>query len=232
MNILTNPNDYDTDQEDDDKPKVKKIVHWQEAVGAAMSTPKKPRKSQAKSLMPGTLIAPTPDSSFASTTSTSSLPPPIVTYIEPSEISTSSAASSIIEPPTPKAQPVFTPKPLARAPSMSSVQRSSFIETLSTRYQRTTAFLLPKEDITAIEREALSHGLHTRRIASIETDEQEQMLVVGQDPADTEKFYTTLEGRAKSFVEKKESGRGSGFKSAAGGMVVGAVAAVTTLAYA
>ncbi|KAF9025905.1 hypothetical protein BDZ89DRAFT_1068013 [Hymenopellis radicata] len=236
LNMLTNHIDTDTDT-DDEEVKQKKIVHWQEAIIAAAS-PKKPKIPRIRELMPGTLVTPSPCSSQAS--SISEPPPPITTtyyYTPPSsQASTSSASSKDEAPPTPRLSapaPTVTPKPntLSRTTTMTDLERTSFISSLNKRYNPTTAYLLPKEDIIEVEAMALKHGYHTRRVASVETENSEQLLVVGQDPVDTNRFCETMEGRAKS-IAASGSAKGSGFRTAASGMVVGAVAAVTTLAYA
>ncbi|KIY70391.1 hypothetical protein CYLTODRAFT_187789 [Cylindrobasidium torrendii FP15055 ss-10] len=176
-----------------------KAVHWK--------SPKARKSGVKKELMPCTLIAPTPESSFAS--SSGSL---IVRYIEPSE--TSSARSSSVA---------------SSQSSSSSTEPLSFIDMLGKRYSSTQARMLPKEDIMSIEREALEHGLHTRRVAADEADSQ-QLLVIGQDPADTQRFCEAL--KDKENEDNKKGGRGSVLKSVAGGLVVGAVGAVAALAYA
>ncbi|KAF8908320.1 hypothetical protein CPB85DRAFT_787246 [Mucidula mucida] len=236
LNMLTNHIDTDTDTDDEDL-KQKKIVHWQEAIIAAAS-PKKLKKPRIRELMPGTLMTPSPFSSQAS--SISDPPPPITTmyyYTPPSsQTSTSSASSKDETPPTPRlSTPVTskpgTPKPLSRTTTMTDLERTSFVSSLNQRYNPTTAYLLPKEDIVEVEAMALKHGYHTRRVALVETENREQLLVVGQDPVDTNRFCETMEGRAKS-IAASDSAKSSGFRTAASGMVVGAVAAVTTLAYA
>lgn len=210
MRSLVSPADgSDTEIEEEDVPQASprrkigenKAVHWK--------SPKARKSGVKKELMPCTLIAPTPESSFAS--SSGSL---IVRYIEPSE--TSSAASSSV---------------VSSQSSSSSTEPLSFIDMLGKRYSSTQARMLPKEDITSIEREALEHGLHTRRVAADEADSQ-QLLVIGQDPADTQRFCEALKDKDNDDKHTKKTGRAGVLKSVAGGLVVGAVGAVAALAYA
>ncbi|KAK0461703.1 uncharacterized protein EV420DRAFT_1526757 [Desarmillaria tabescens] len=217
---------HDIDAEDEDDGFGKTVVRWQDA----LSTPKaKPRKSRTKDkTMPCTFPGTAP--SVASATPHSAVPEPQPTSKPAKDEEPIIDLSATVDVP-----PSSTPsaKPLTR--SMSSLQRSSFIDSLNSRYKQTTAYLLPKSDITEIEAAALKHGLHTRRVTSVESENEEQVLVVGQDPADTQKFYATIEGQAKLLVNDAEAKaanrRSSGLKTVAGAAVVGAVATFTGLAF-
>ncbi len=216
---------HDMDIEDEDDRFRKTVVRWQDA----LSTPKaKPRKSRAKErTMPCTFPGTAP--SVASAVPHPTVPEPPATP-KPAKIEEPVLDSPAVDVPP---SPTPSPKPLTR--SMSSLQRSTFIDSLNSRYKQTTAYLLPKSDITEIEAAALKHGLHTRRVTSVESENEEQVLVVGQDPADTQKFYATIEGQAKLLADNAESGtesrRSSGLKAVAGAAVVGAVATFTGLAF-
>ncbi|PBK67015.1 hypothetical protein ARMSODRAFT_959693 [Armillaria solidipes] len=223
LNILL----HDMDIEDDDDGFNKTVVRWQDA----LSTPKaKPRKSRTKErTMPCTFPGTAPSVASAVPHPTVLEPPTPPKPAKNEEPVLNSSAVDVPPSPTP------SPKPLTR--SMSSLQRSTFIDSLNSRYKQTTAYLLPKSDITEIEAAALKHGLHTRRVTSVESENEEQVLVVGQDPADTQKFYATIEGQAKLLADNAaESGTGnrrsSGLKAVAGAAVVGAVATFTGLAFA
>lgn len=214
---------HDIDAGDEDDKFMKKVVKWQDV----LSTPKaKPRKSRTKErTMPCTFPGTAP--SVASVVPHPTVTEPPVTP-KPEETKEPVLDSSAVDEVPPSPTP--SPKPLTR--SMSSLQRNSFIDSLNTRYKQTTAYLLPKSDITEIEAAALKHGLHTRRVTSVESENEEQVLVVGQDPADTQKFYATIEGQAKLLADNAaDERRSSGLKAVAGAAVVGAVATFTGLAF-
>ncbi|KAG7447643.1 uncharacterized protein BT62DRAFT_1075017 [Guyanagaster necrorhizus] len=207
-----------TDTGDEDERYRKSVVRWQDA----LNTPKaKSPKSRAKDrAMPCTFPGTGP--SVASVA-----PHPTVLEVPLT--------------PKPKSEePMFDlsavpPSAKPRTCSMSSLQRSSFVDSLNSRYKQTTAYLLPKSDIVEIEAAALKHGFHTRRITSMESENEEQVLVVGQDPVDTQKFCATIEGQAKLLADnakaENDSGRRSSLKTVAGAAVVGAVATFTGLAF-
>ncbi|KAK0190461.1 hypothetical protein F5146DRAFT_1044315 [Armillaria mellea] len=213
---------HDIGDEDKDDKFRKTVVRWQDA----LSTPKaKPRKSRAKErTMPCTFPGTAPSVASVVPHPTVEEPPATPQPAKSEEPVLDLSAVNVPPSPTP------SPKPLTR--NMSSLQRSTFIDTLNSRYKQTTAYLLPKSDITEIEAAALNHGLHTRRITSVESENEEQVLVVGQDPADTQKFYATIEGQAKLLADNAaDSRRSSGLKAVAGAAVVGAVATFTGLAF-
>ncbi|KAK0206954.1 hypothetical protein DFS33DRAFT_633018 [Desarmillaria ectypa] len=218
LNLLLDDNNI----EDEDDGFRKTVVRWQDA----LSTPKaKLRKSRARDkTMPCTFPGTAP--SVASVAPYPTVQEPQLTPKLAKDEEHILDLSAVVDV-SPSA------KPLTR--SMSSLQRSSFIDSLNSRYKQTTAYLLPKSDITEIEAAALKHGLHTRRVTSVESENEEQVLVVGQDPADTQKFYATIEGQAKLLTDnteaKTDSRRSSGLKAVAGAAVVGAVATFTGLAF-
>ncbi|KAK0491495.1 hypothetical protein IW261DRAFT_93041 [Armillaria novae-zelandiae] len=125
---------HDIDAEDEDDKVKKMVVKWQDV----LSTPKaKPRKSRAKErTMPCTFPGTAPSVASAVPHPTVTEPPVTPKPAETKEPVLDSSAVDIPPSPTP------SPKPLTR--SMSSLQRSSFIDSLNSRYKQTTAYLLPK----------------------------------------------------------------------------------------
>lgn len=199
--------DTDDDAGDVQGERKAKIVRWQETVQQLAS----PAKSKPVVKMPGTLITPSPESSrdsLKNLPNKQETPAPDIS-IHGSSIDATSIASSL------------GPKPLIR--SMSMEQRETFISNL-TSSSDATIYVLPSSDIHSIHASAIKLGLHARIVMSVDTNDHQGLLVLGQDEKAVQRVYKKAETESK----KVQSGR---MRAVAGGAVVGAVGAWAGLAF-
>jgi hypothetical protein len=212
---LLEPGMFDDDNTDDDagnaRGKTKaKIVRWQETVHLAS-----PVKSKLFVKMPGTLTTPSPESSRESLMvlpNKKETPAPEPSALGPSSSDASSNPS------------LHSPKPLVR--TMSMEQRETFVSNL-TSSSNATIYVLPSSDIHSIHVSAIKLGLHAHIVPSVDSNDPQGLLVLGQDEKAVQKLYKKVETESKNL--KVPSGR---MRAVAGGAVVGAVGAWAGLAFA
>ena len=210
---LLQPGMFDDDTDDDagdaKGKKTTKIVQWQETV--QLATPSKKSKPAVK--MPGTLTTPSPETSRESLTT---LPnkqethPPDMSALDSSNSVTSSTPSP------------HRSKPLVR--SMSMEQREAFVSNL-TNASGATIYVLPASDIHSIQASAIKFGLHARIVMSVDNDDPQGLLVLGQDEKAVHKLCKKVETASKKMPSSRMG-------AVAGGAVVGAVGAWAGLAFA
>ena len=240
---LSQPGAFD---DDGDKHEVAskgaRIVRWQEVVSTDISntaTVNKPvkNKAQARSPMPGTLIPPTPDSSFASWTSTS--------FLKQESPSASSMRTSSEQP----AQDLEDSEehalnsddgatsdstvtrrraaPLTR--TMSAVERDVFVSKLSGEAPA-TIYIIPKADVDAIVKQAVSLKFITELVMSEDDNDPNALIIFGRE----DKAVQTLLRKVETENRKAQVGKPKGsstLRAAAGAAVVGAVGAWAGLAF-
>ncbi|KAF8659136.1 hypothetical protein AX16_001906 [Volvariella volvacea WC 439] len=226
----------------------KKVVRWQDAI-------QKPRKSILKNglnyrplmrqLMPGTLMTPTPEGSFAFQSPSEidrkpEIPQPCAAE---SSASTPHSPSSPNESTTPQSAdctrtPVRTgPQPLTR--SMSMEQREAFMHTLD-RSSTAMVYVLPKADIPIITTSATQLGYYTRvALNPDDVNDPNGLLVIGRGEEAVIRLFEQVANRAGVGSGTPSSPKpthgtsisgGSAFRAVAGGAVIGAVGAFIGLA--
>ncbi|THH16414.1 hypothetical protein EW146_g4221 [Bondarzewia mesenterica] len=199
----------DTDEEDNGHV----IEQWREEV---VRPSKAQRRKDNGRLMPGTFK--TPRSSFipteasSSTTNTGHVAKSDLREIErlvaPSD-STGSTSRSLIR-------------------SMSMEERHSFLDGLAeiSKAPPMSVYVVPAADLPVVQQSAAKLGFHTRVLTPQKgSGEADGLIVIGKDAMTVDDVF----GRLSQGVQKS-SGKW-GFKTAAGGAMVGAVAAFTGLAF-
>ncbi|KAJ3878367.1 hypothetical protein F5051DRAFT_405931 [Lentinula edodes] len=210
----------DTDVSDDGKggeagEEDQNKVHWKDRIGILSAGGDMPTRA----IMPGTLVTPSPWSSFASIPEENK--DGISQTSSPSNASSSSTETISVEVVSPSS--TTAPRPLAR--TMSMEERAGFIAHLE-ELSSAKAYVLSRADLTELQGRA-PQGLYTRFLMDEEAGRN--VLVVGRDEVDTERLYQTLNSEKQ---QARYATRGVSMKSAAGGAVVGAVATFTGLAFA
>ena len=201
--------DTDEDAEDAKRKTQTKIVRWQETVHVPT-----PVKSKPRAKMPGTLRTPSPDSSRDSL---KTLPDKQETpTMEVPALDTSSSDAS--QTPSPQ---IPGPRPVVR--TMSMEQRDTFVSNL-TSSSDATIYVLPSSDIHSIQASAIKLGLHARIVLSVDKNDPQGLLVLGQDEKAVQKLYKKVETESKKSASR--------VRAAAGGAVVGVVGAWAGLAFA
>ncbi|KJA29641.1 hypothetical protein HYPSUDRAFT_196006 [Hypholoma sublateritium FD-334 SS-4] len=240
---LSQPGAFD---DDGDKHEVAskgaRIVRWQEVVSAvvANSDPAKrtmKSKTPARSPMPGTLIPPSPDSSFMSSTSASFLKqesPSANSMRTPSEQPAPGPADSeehaLSSDDGATSEATVTRRraaPLTR--TMSAVERDVFVSRLSGEAPA-TIYIIPKADVDAIVKQAVSLKFITELVMSEDDDDPNALIILGRE----EKAVQTLLRKVETENRKAQVGKAKGsstLRAAAGAAVVGAVGAWAGLAF-
>ncbi|KAJ3998022.1 hypothetical protein F5050DRAFT_1568106 [Lentinula boryana] len=194
----------------------RKIVHWKDRI--EMLSTGGTRTTRA--IMPGTLVTPSPWSSFASIPEDSK--EGITDIMDSQSTSTSSSTETIsVEVVLPSS--TSAPHPLAR--TMSMEERAGFMANLE-ELSSAKAYVLNRVDLAALKNQT-PKGLYTRYLMD-ESNAGHDVVIVGRDEVDTERLYHTLDSERQ---RAKYAKRGVDIKSAAGGAVVGAVATFTGLAF-
>ncbi|KAJ4478998.1 hypothetical protein J3R30DRAFT_3288900 [Lentinula aciculospora] len=203
-------NDGDTGDEE------RKIVHWKDRVemlsaGGTITT---------RAIMPGTLVTPSPWSSFASIPEDNKAG--IIDTDSTSTASFSSSSTETISVEVVSPSSTTVPRPLAR--TMSMEERAGFMAHLE-ELSSAKAYVLNRADLAEL-RQRTPTGLYMRYL--MDEDAGRNVLVVGRDEVDTERLFQTLDAEKQRAKYAKQ---GVDMKSAAGGAVVGAVATFTGLAF-
>ncbi|KAJ7584350.1 hypothetical protein C8J56DRAFT_950786 [Mycena floridula] len=132
--------------------------------------------------------------------------------------------------PTPTASFASIPDaaPVEAGPSslhrtLTAEDQTLFLEKLG-KESSATGYLLPMNDIPAMQSKAMRLGLHSK-LACVQ--DSLGLLVIGREGKAVEKLAEKLEAEGKS----NKNGVGSGFRAVAGGAVVGAAATFAGLAF-
>ncbi|KAF8961096.1 hypothetical protein BDZ97DRAFT_1905638 [Flammula alnicola] len=247
LSLSTNSNDIvarlsqpgifdDTEGEDDGagKGKASRIVRWQETIATIPAAPNRALKSKtpARSPMPGTLIPPTPESSFTSSRdSAAKMESPPANSIRPANddfpmedhASNSNASSSTV---TRRAQP------LSR--TMSAVERDVFISKLSEE-ATATIYIIPKADVDAIVSKATALKFIAHQVMNDDENDPQALIILGRDEKAVQALLRKVEKENRKVQLSKTQNQGrhgpSTLKTAAGAVVVGAVGAWAGLAF-
>lgn len=217
----------DTEGEDvGGKGKVSRIVRWEETIPSTPLAPNKAMKSKtpARSPMPGTLIPPTPDSSFAS--SNASTKGEIISANLP-EQNTSSDVSST---------PTSTRRgqPLSR--TMSAIERDIFITKLSDE-AAATIYTVPKADVEAIVAQATTLKFISHIVMNDDENDPQALLILGRNEPAVQALVRKVEKENEKAQLNKKGSPGkshngpSTLKTAAGAAVIGAVGTWAGLAF-
>lgn len=238
LNRLLQPGIMDNNVEEDEEEKRATVAKWQQTM-TPVATPTK----RGKSRMPGTLITPSttkasldPDGFIATQSSVQSKveePKPTVrmpgTLFSTSKITMEPTALDFDTPeePSPSHTSSASSKHLMR--SMSVEERDEFLNSLvkTSRSPPATAFVLPVGEILTAQLSASKLGFHTRVYEQHDLKKSgEGWLFIGMDRQAVEDLFISVESGAKKNVG------GVGFKAVASGVVAGAVATWTGLAFA
>jgi hypothetical protein len=225
---LMQPGMFDDPEREDleGKGKPSRIVRWQETIPATPLAPNKAMKSKtpARSPMPGTLIPPTPNSSFTSSNA-STTKGEIISTTLPEQ----NASSDLSSTPTPtrRAQPPSR--------TMSAVERDIFITKLSDE-AAATIYIVPKADVEAIIAQATTLKFISHLVMNDDENDPQALLILGRNEPAVQALVRKVEKEnEKAQLNKKGSpGKRHGpstLKTAAGAAVIGAVGTWAGLAF-
>lgn len=213
----------DTEGEAGSKGPASKIVRWQETIPATPLAANKAMKSKtpARSPMPGTLIPPTPDSSFTSSHA-STTKGEIISANLPEESASSDSSSTF----TRRAQP------LSR--TMSAVERDIFITKLSDE-AAATIYIVPKADVEVLVAQATTLKFISHVIMNDDENDPQALLILGRNERAVQALLQKVEKENDKAQHENgslgRSHRGSTLKTAAGAAVIGAVGTWAGLAF-
>lgn len=226
---LMQPGMFDDPEGEDieGKGKPSRIVRWQETIPATPLAPNKAMKSKtpARSPMPGTLIPPTPDSSFTSSNA-STTKGEIISATLPEQ----NASSDLSSTPTSTRRT----QPLSR--TMSAVERDIFITKLSDE-AAATIYIVPKADVEAIIAQATTLKFISHLVMNDDENDPQALLILGRNEPAVQALVRKVEKEnEKAQLNKKgspsKSHHGpSTLKTAAGAAVIGAVGTWAGLAF-
>jgi hypothetical protein len=236
LNDLTQPGFFSQETAPDDNKGSKDAAH----------TPRQVRiKSGPKRLMPGTLMAPSWESSiegFLDDERSGGGPKKESSPLKNSLGVQTSFASLDLDPvPSPPA--ASSPTPIQRSQTLEN--RELFLSSLS---QTSPATVYPhkKHELESVYASANAAKLHVRVVDGNETDEEDVLIVIGSDLHAVEKLKEELVKSIKSPTEgttnttnnfyitkaaDSRSGSSSTMKAVAGGALVGVVGAWAGLAF-
>ncbi|KAJ3505572.1 hypothetical protein NLJ89_g7344 [Agrocybe chaxingu] len=211
------------DQSEKSNGKVTKVVRWEDTI---LVTPKK--QKSARSPMPGTLIPPTPESSFGSSPSSftkQESPGVHLATIQATEYSSEGSTSSVA-PPSP------SPAPRALTRTMSAVERDLFISKLTSE-TTATIYTIPKADIQSIQEQATTLKFITCTVMNDDPTDPQALLILGREEEAVQNLRKKIEEENRKAGKSKASSpsKAAAFKAAAGGAVIGAVGTFAGLAF-
>lgn len=217
---LLQPGVFDNTLEDSSGGESRsRVVQWQETLATT------PKKTPKRSPMPGTLIPPTPESSFLSSRNSFSKeesPASNITIVPPTEYSGFPASSPTTQ----------RGRPLGR--SMSAVERDLFVSRLADE-AAATIYVIPKADVEDIRSEAASLKFITHIVMSDEKTDTQALLILGRSERAVQALLRKVEDENRKASENKAQEGSvtatSALKAYAGGAVVGAVGAWAGLAF-
>ncbi|KAF4619914.1 hypothetical protein D9613_004919 [Agrocybe pediades] len=215
-----------------------RILRWQETIakGVSKNKPMKSHSSPGRVLMPGTLIPPTPETSFATTTSGE---PSFKEEVISSQMT--EPADDLYEHEDQKSMEEYalsssnaTERPGPLAPSMSCTERDIFVASL-TEEAPATIYVIPKvdaEDIVAKAR-ALSFIVHLNM--NDDKNDPHALMILGRERKSVDALLKKVQDEnakaAQARQEGAESKGRSSLRTVAGAAVVGAVGAWAGLAF-
>ncbi|CAA7258529.1 unnamed protein product [Cyclocybe aegerita] len=213
------------DHSDEVNGKVTKVVRWEDTI---VATPKK--QKSARSPMPGTLIPPTPDSSFGSSLGSfakQESPGVHLAAISATEYSSEGSTSSVAPPspsPTPRAQPLTR--------TMSAVERDLFVSKLTSE-TAATIYTIPKADIRSIQEQATALKFIACTVMNNDPTDPQALLILGREEEAVQKLRQRIEEENKKAGKGKASSpsKVAALRAAAGGAVIGAVGTFAGLAF-
>ncbi|KAH9482303.1 hypothetical protein JR316_0004401 [Psilocybe cubensis] len=222
----------DRDEESDaESGKTARIVRWQETI--ATPSPVRDKSKGPRATMPGTLIPPTPASSFTSSSTPPTKEEEIISadlsYIsDPSHLTTTESLSSHRPP-----NVVRQPQPLGR--TMSAAERDIFVSKLSDG-AAATIYIIPKADVADVVAKATSLKFSTAISMSDDENDPQALVILGRNESAVDELFKKIEKEnRKAYLSAKAkvaAGQGgSTLKSAAGAAVIGAVTTWAGLAF-
>ncbi|KDR84117.1 hypothetical protein GALMADRAFT_236786 [Galerina marginata CBS 339.88] len=228
---LTQPGMFDATSDDHNEVGImqrSRIVRWQETVAASPVKAMKRSNNAARTLMPGTLIPPTPETSFAS----SHDPVPTKEEIVSAECSEASESMEIdnVSTVTPSTA-TRRAKPLTR--TMSAMERDIFVSKLSDE-ACASIYIIPKVDVADIVAKAISLKFFTHIGLCDDDDDSQALVILGRDQHGVDALLRRMENENRKPPFNKSNSPAkepSTLKTAAGALVVGAVTTWAGLAF-
>lgn len=212
---LLQPGLFDNTREDETE-ETSRIIRWQETIAPESSKPK------TRQLMPCTLVAPSPDSSFLAPSPSRSL----------QKVESPDLTPTLVQAEFEEQLPALIPRqPLSR--SMSAEQRDIFISKLADE-SVATIHVVPKVDAEAIRSRAASLNFITHLVMNDDKDDLQALLVLGRDESSVKDLVRKVEEENKRSGVKPKKGQpksSSNLKAVAGAAVVGAVGTWAGLAF-
>ncbi|KAF5322004.1 hypothetical protein D9619_000692 [Psilocybe cf. subviscida] len=221
--------------------KPTRIVRWQEAVQEIRSSAQPNIKTKSihgrpllpGSIMPGTLIPPTPEGSFVSP-SKSACNPKLESPSQSEGDMTDPEDAEQEEPLSGSMSTISTRRPQPLERTMSSLERNTFVAQLDSEAPA-TIHLVPKVDIATIAQRAMDLKFIVHQVMSDNDDDEQALLILGRDEKTVQSLVDKVETENQKAAQSKqpqtpEKGR-SALKTAAGAAVVGAVGAWVGLAF-
>jgi hypothetical protein len=207
---LLQPGIFDNTRVEDE---TSRIICWQETI--APESFKKVRQ-----VMPCTLVAPSPDSSFLRINPSRSFqkaesPDPTLKPLELEK----------------DASPSFSRHPLSR--SMSAEQRDIFMSKLADQ-AAATIHVIPKVDAEVIQSQAVSLNFITHLVMNDDKNDSQALLVLGRDESSVKDLVRKVEEENEKAAVNSMTGQtksSSNLKAVAGAAVVGAVGTWAGLAF-
>ncbi|PPQ67566.1 hypothetical protein CVT25_012060 [Psilocybe cyanescens] len=241
---LLEPGVFNDSAEDDDEANsgnTSRIVRWQETIATPSPIRTTRGKTPARSPMPGTLIPPTPDSSFASSEglptkeeivsaqlSYSADPTPPINVESLSSLRSSNTARRV----QPSSNTARVAQPLGR--TMSAVERDVFVSKLADE-AAATIYIIPKADVTDVVTKATSLKYSTAISMSEDENDAQALVILGRDESAVDTLFKKIEKEnRKAYLSAmaQEGGKGgSSLKTAAGAALIGAVTTWAGLAF-
>ncbi|KAF9266246.1 hypothetical protein L218DRAFT_1075222 [Marasmius fiardii PR-910] len=199
-------------EDESEEEKVKKVVHWKDELTSSHgSASTNGRVKLERVIMPCSLYPPSPSSSVSTVAAS------LDTASEDGQsvVSTASSQSAL------DSRPHANGRPLER--TMSMEERHQFLKRLE-GLSSAQAYLISEEDSGDLQ---APKGLFTKTLSAGVAHPGQNILIVGKDEKDIQNLYERLQEEQATPAPRRRSG---GLTMAAGGVVVGAVAAFAGLA--
>lgn len=220
-----------------DTSKGARIVRWHELVAATPVAPKRTMKS--KTPMPGTLIPPSPESSFASSSglsymkaespSANSMPSGRTPQRALNNDDTNVDKDEDEDTPSSSQATVTTHRAAPLSRTMSAAERDEFVSKLSGEAPA-TIYIIPKPDVDAVISQARSLKFITELVMNDDENDPNALVILGRGEKAVQDLLSKIE-KENQTAQESPSKVQSRLKTA-GAVVVGAVGAWAGLAYA
>lgn len=226
---LLEPGVLNNSPEEASSDNASRIVRWQETIASPI--PKRSAtRTPGRSPMPGTLIPPTPESSFTSSThDVIAKEENISTSLNSFSNSTPSEEESVSS--SRSSATAKRAAPLSR--TMSTVERDLFVSKL-TDESCATIYIIPKVDVDDVVGRALSLKYFTAISMNDDEDDPHALIILGRDEDAVNALFHKIEkenSKALGNSNKEGNPSTSTFKTAAGAAVIGAVTTWAGLAF-